>query len=81
MNNNIRLIGVISPTYTKFDVKNRIIKTLETNFKKNDLEFFNYSNYSALYLKPNYFNDQLHMNEIGAEIFSKNISQKIKYGI
>ncbi len=76
--NEIRLIGIISPTYTKFDKENRIIDTIETMLNTNNIEFYNYSNYAELYLKANYFTDQLHMNSVGANIFSKDLAEKIK---
>ncbi|MDY7394093.1 hypothetical protein UMM65_02490 [Aureibaculum sp. 2210JD6-5] len=79
--NNIELIGVISPTYLKFDLQNKIISEVEKIFNKNNLPFFDYSNYLELYQKPEYFRDQLHMNNIGAEIFSRHFSKKIKHGI
>lgn len=77
-NNNIKLMVFVSPTYTKFDVENRIIRKLDHILKSNNIAFFDYSNYSKFYLKPQYFMDQIHLNKIGAKIFSQEISNKIK---
>jgi len=76
--NNIRLVGVVSPTYEKFDKENKIISSLASIFKNNSFEFYNYSNYSKFYQKPEYFKDQLHLNEFGATIFSTNMAEVIK---
>jgi len=78
---NIELIGVTSPTYSKFDVQNRIIDEMELIFNKNNFQFIDYSNYLEFYQRPEYFKDQLHMNNQGAEIFSRHFSQKIEHGI
>lgn len=75
--NNIKLIGVVSPTYLKFDRNNRIINELKSIFHNENLVFFDYSNYSKLYQDPKYFIDQLHMNELGAEKFSEELANKI----
>ena len=75
---NIKLIGIVSPTYIKFDKNNRIINKLNTIFKNNDLEFYDYSNYANLYQNNIFFKDQLHLNEKGAAIFSDEIANLIK---
>ncbi len=75
--NNIKLIGVVSPTFIKFDRNNRIINKLDSIFKNHNIDFYNYSDFPKLYKKPIYFRDQLHMNRLGAEEFSKDISNKI----
>jgi len=76
--NNIRLIGVVSPTYLKFDKKNRIINRLKFIFNENKMKFYDYSAYSKLYQKNEFFKDQLHLNKIGADIFSRDLVEKIK---
>ncbi len=76
--NNIKLIGVVSPTYLKFDKRNLIINKLKKVFINNDLEFYDYSNHSKFYQKKYYFKDQLHLNGIGADNFSKDLIKKIK---
>lgn len=45
--------------------------------KRKNVEFWDYSNYSKL-CKPEYFRDMGHMNERGAELFSKEIALRIK---
>lgn len=71
---NIRLICIVSPTYEKFDVHNRIIGEMERIIKAKDVEFYDYSDFDKLYKKPEYFKDQLHMNVHGVEIFSREVS-------
>ncbi len=75
--NNIKLFGVVSPTYIKFDKENRIIDKIDSIFNESNTDFFDYSNFSNIYGKPKYFKDQLHMNNLGAEIFSKELMHKI----
>ncbi len=76
--NSIKLIGVVSPTYEKFDRNNEIINELKTIFKKNDVDFFDYSNYLKVYKDTKYFKDQLHLNAIGAKVFSTDLVKRIK---
>ena len=76
-NNNIKLVIVISPTYEKFDKKNNIIKILASDINNKNIEFYNYSDYSKLYKNPEYFTDQLYLNETGANIFSKDLVKRI----
>lgn len=75
--NNIRLICVVSPTYEKFDVNNEIIDELNILISEKGVEFHDYSNYKTLYQQPEYFKDQLHLNSEGADIFSHKISEII----
>jgi len=78
INNKILLFGIVSPTYLKFDKNNRIIDEFKLIFhKKGNYNFYDYSNYSKLYKKEKYFKDQLHMNNFGADLFSKEIVDKI----
>jgi len=74
---NIKLIGVISPTYRKFDINNKIINELRDIFESKSLKFYDYSNFSKVYNKQEYFKDQLHLNSKGAEIFSREFAKKI----
>lgn len=76
-NNGIKLIGVISPTYLKYDLQNTIIQDLQKIFVSKDLEFYDYSDFSDLYKKPQYFKDQLHLNNVGAKIFTNDLSRKL----
>ncbi len=79
--NNIKLIGVISPTYLKYDTNNIIINKIKEIFKSNSLKLYDYSIFPKIYGSPKYFKDQLHMNFTGANIFSENLSNKIANGI
>ncbi len=67
---DIRLICMISPTYEKFDVNNRIIGELRTIITERGIEFYDYSDFDKLYRKPAYFKDQLHLNARGVEVFN-----------
>ncbi len=78
---NIKLIGVVSPTYLKYDSNNIIINRFKEIFYANNLEFYDYSDFFRLYKDPKYFKDQLHMNQSGAEIFSEDLSNKIMNGL
>ena len=71
---NIRLICIVSPTFEKFDVHNRIIGEMERMIKEKGVEFYDYSDFDKLYKKPEYFKDQLHMNVHGVEIFNREVS-------
>ncbi len=73
----IRLLCVVSPTYEKFDADNRIIDEMESLVKSKGLDFYDYSDYWELYKKPQYFKDQLHLNDVGARAFSKLIAEEI----
>ena len=75
---NIKLISVISPTYDKYDVNNTIINEIRDIFNSENIEFYDYSDFSKLYKRPEFFKDQLHMNNMGSDIFSKDFSKKIK---
>lgn len=72
---NIKLIVVVSPTFTKFDRENRIINKFNHISEKNNIEFLDYSNF---YQKSEYFIDQLHLNGLGADIFTKDLVLDIK---
>jgi len=74
---DIRLICIISPTYEKFDTDNTIIDEIKKITKARGIEFYDYSDFDKLYKKPEYFKNQLHMNERGVEIFDTEISQNI----
>jgi len=75
---NIKLVGVISPTYLKFDKNNRIVNKLKIIFNENNIEFYDYSNAAKFYQKTIFFKDQLHLNNLGADIFSNDLVEKIK---
>jgi len=68
---NIKLISVISPTYDKYDVNNTIINEIRDIFNSENIEFYDYSDFSKLYKRPEFFKDQLHMNNWGLIYFQK----------
>ena len=65
----IRLICIVSPTYEKFDVNDRIIGELKDMITEKGVEFYDFSAFDSIYQKPLYFKDQLHLNTKGVEIF------------
>ena len=79
--NNITFLGIVSPTYKKFDVSNRIIYNVDSIFTKNNLHLYDYSSYVPLYNKSKYFKDQLHLNMEGTAIFSEEISRILSSNI
>lgn len=79
--NNIELIGIVSPTFLKFDQENRIINQLKNIFEENEIDFFDFSSYTKLYSNSRYFYDQIHMNNLGSDLFTKEITFLIKKGM
>ena len=73
---HIRLIFIQSPRYTLVDQRTSlpILNKLAINY---GVEFWNYVN-DTMYLKPEYFKDNPHLNYLGAEKFTKSIASRIK---
>ena len=76
---HIRLICIVSPTYEKFDVHDRIIGEIDSLTGTKGVEFYDYSANDKLYKKADYFKDQLHMNMSGVEIFNDEVSKLITH--
>ena len=75
--NDIELIGVVSPTYLKFDRENKLISKVKPLFSDYNFDFFNYSDLPLLYGKREFFRDQIHLNDEGAQLFSEMFSEVI----
>lgn len=79
----IRLIFVQSPRYEGVNQETSIsvLKELAVN---HNAEFWNFIN-NTMFLKPEYFKDGAHMNDFGAQEFTKTIASRIKreifYGV
>lgn len=77
LEHNVRLICMVSPTYEKYDINNRIIHEMEELIVSKGVEFYDFSDYEKLYQKPQFFKDQLHVNTKGVEIFNREVSNLI----
>jgi hypothetical protein len=77
----IKLLFVNSPYYNnKININHYNIngqKMIE-NFKKNNIDFIDFTSDSNFISQPNYFADINHLNDIGANLFSKKFAHLIK---
>lgn len=73
---NIKLILVQSPMYTMVDQKESLV-FIDSLAACNGVLFWNYVN-DTMFLKPEYFRDISHLNDIGAHIFTNAIASRIK---
>lgn len=73
-----QLIFVVSPNYGRSVDSSSAIQYLSRVSKKENIPLFVYSNDRNFITKPEYFIDPDHLNVEGAEIFTKNLVQKIK---
>jgi len=71
---NVRLIFTVSPFYSKMNQEVLAPFLEECSDKK--IPVWNYS--KALCGIDSLFNDNIHLNSVGAEVFSKNIAHKLK---
>lgn len=72
---DIRLILIQSPRYIKAN-QERIASILDSLALEHRLEFWDYSN-TSFFLKSKYFNDQEHLNDLGARQFSELIARRL----
>lgn len=70
---DVKLITIISPTYSKFDVNNVIINQIEKIMESNNILFFNYSDDLEFNGKVIYFRDQLHLNKYGTTKYTNKV--------
>jgi len=75
---DLELMIFVSPTYEMFDSQKKIINRVESICQENNVLFYDFSDYDKLYKNPIYFKDQLHMNLIGADIFTVEVCDIIK---
>lgn len=75
---HIQLIFIQSPRY-KIVSQETIVSVISELAAKNNAEFWNYVN-DKMFLKPEYFKDYAHMNDLGASEFTKAIAGRIKRG-
>jgi hypothetical protein len=76
LNHNINLVFIQSPIYGIVESP-KTINTIEQMAKMNHVIFWNFSNDADFLSTPKYFQDQFHLNEIGANWFSKIVVKKI----
>lgn len=72
---DIRLILIQSPRYIKTH-QDVIVPILDSLALVYNLEFWDYSN-TPIFLNAEYFNDQEHLNDLGAHTFTKVISDRL----
>lgn len=72
--NNIRLITVVSPFYFPFDFNNNVsFATMKRMMKDNGFELYDFSHDPRFLKMPSLFHDDIHLNDSGAAIFTKEI--------
>jgi len=74
--NNIPLFICFSPMYRKIPKENYSV-ILGIMKKSNTVQFMNYLE-DTTFLYPNYFTDQVHLNEKGSRLFSQKVASDIK---
>lgn len=73
---NIKLIFVVSPTLEI--QKNEFMEKTDSICRKYGIIYFNYNEDPRFTKDITLFNDEIHMNEIGADLFSKDLASKLK---
>ena len=74
---NIPLFITISPYYSVNQDLMNLNDQIASRCELNRLNFENYSSYPETYHKPMLFQDNAHLNDTGADLFSSAISKKI----
>ena len=71
-----RIVVVVSPAWNGKD--KRLFKSTEELCRKYDISFLDYSNDPKYVHQDKYFNDVLHLNEVGADEFTREIIAQIR---
>lgn len=74
---NIKLFVVYSPEYLKILNNSSSIEYIIDKCKQNDIDYITYQN-NADFLKGELFREALHLNNVGADEFSLDLSLKLK---
>jgi len=78
---NIQLVLIFTPQYkglTELQVQtNSLISGFEELGKKENVHFLNYA-FDPICNDTTYFYNAMHLNKLGAEIYSKNLSNDLK---
>lgn len=73
--NNIPIVVVYSP---KYEFTNQVtVETIQNTCDEFDIPFWNYS-VQEDFLKPEFFKEPMHLNEIGANRFTADLTSRIK---
>lgn len=73
--NNIRLVTIISPFYFPMDPsKNESYNKIKAILKENNCEFYDFTTAAPFCQNPYVFYDEVHLNDSGARMYSKMIS-------
>jgi|WetSurMetagenome_2_1015567.scaffolds.fasta_scaffold121404_2 hypothetical protein len=75
-NKNIRLLLVFSPIYNN-STESPATKIIENIANSENCQYFDFSNDSTYDNHPEYFQDNVHLNDDGAKIFSNILSEKL----
>lgn len=75
---HIRLITIVSPFYFPFDFyTNKCYLELKNKIEGNGFEFYDFSHAAPYLHNPTLFKDDIHLNDTGAKIYSKEIADII----
>jgi len=74
---NVTLYTVTSPRFILQHTKDTSLKIVKKITSKFNIPFYNYADDTSFWKHPEYYADQLHLNNTGAEIFSNKIVEKI----
>jgi len=73
---NIKLIVCISPAYAKV-IFDKTIAMTETTCRQNSIDYVNYLNNQLLTLPRDVYNDEYHLNTIGADKFTTDFAKRL----
>ncbi len=75
---SVKIVICLPPQYTKFVGPNPCAKSLESLCVENHISFLDDSQDSVFLLHPEWFHDNLHLNEKGAELYTKQFVKELK---
>ena len=73
----VQLVVVTSPIFKLGDIEREIINKIRIEAEQESIIFFDFSEDKQFYNKIDLFKDRLHLNNIGAHIYSQKISKLI----
>ena len=74
---HIRLYVIQSPIYVKYYKSTPSIDYAKMILNKYNIQFLDYA-FDTTFYKPEYFYDNIHLNETGAKLFSEKVAERIK---
>lgn len=75
---NIQLYICISPRFKKYLGKDPSVEVVKNIANEYQVPFYNFSRDTLFWNHPEYFADEMHLNIIGASVFSNDVTDKIK---